>query len=402
MTTAEQSAFAEIPPTILPLELNDRDITPTYNRIASITPEALAGFVELRENGPSDDLLYMLYHTKYDGRSLEDWHQSQGHFEGDPAALAYRAGQLYGVQMYERKYAETHDDKLAPHTLVETDAYEKAVEVLAASYAPAPPESLASRWRQECDRERAYLGAGQDLAHLSSLLAPRLRDYLQDAQAPEAFYTGLLDASIFLRTYIYLKDTGFEPQRYFALSDDLPVKGYALPGVDMAGVAVLYNHSYPDQKFDIVVPHGRLKSIEDAWAHTPYQWRIVVDGEALGRGMSLAEVPAYHVFVATSLDLVAAHIERKQTVLLALPAQTERSGYEMAADIVGGLKANPDTFPPEVPIATFTEQVSTQLGECLSVVPDSPNARVANETAFVLGLLNTYFMPRQTEAETAA
>jgi hypothetical protein len=181
--------------------------------LAVTTADIRASIATNKDHGSPDSLTSAMY-----GAEFAAWHQEAGRLRDQPAVNVYEMGVLYGMQLYD----DLHYKKTGVVVRADDpDAYRVATATVRGSYElPLLPDGLP-RWQVEKHRDMAY--TGNDLL---SILNAGVHDHvmrqysqLYDQLPPssqlsgEAFYMGLIDASIFSNTYARFK-AGRGPQKF--------------------------------------------------------------------------------------------------------------------------------------------------------------------------------------------
>lgn len=192
-----------IPPTwesLFPLPATA--ITDVRDRLLCVTDADICSFIDVRKEGRSNDVTTALLKTGF-----AKWHIEHGDFSGNRSVLMYSAGKLYGAQMALGHYKHITGKELRAD---DPDAYDIAKYSVFESYRGIEADS---QWERDYKREQSVTG-GKTLAILNAALHDHtLRqfeamygDEIPENEALESFYTGLLDASIFIEAYARFRD----------------------------------------------------------------------------------------------------------------------------------------------------------------------------------------------------
>ena len=177
-------------------------VAQVQQRLLQVTEDDLRGFVDVRREGTADDPMTILY-----GAGFATWHQVHGDFSSDKATQTYRIGKLYGAQAALDRYVALTGDQLVAD---DADAYHVARVVVEESYKELPE---GTQWERDYLREKKYTG-GNIFAVLNAVLHDRTMEQyagvyegtIPEDEALESFYTGLVDAAIFINTYASWRD----------------------------------------------------------------------------------------------------------------------------------------------------------------------------------------------------
>ncbi|MFZ1484101.1 MAG: hypothetical protein WAS36_03755 [Candidatus Saccharimonadales bacterium] len=186
---------------LFPLPANT--ITEVRNRLLRVTDDDINSFVGVRRDGRPDDVTTTLLNTGF-----AQWHIEHGDFSGERSVLMYSAGKLYGAQMALERYSQITGQPLLAD---DGDAYEVAKFSVYESYRGL---EAPTQWEQDFKREQRVTG-GKTLAILNAALHDHTLkqfeamygDAIPEEEALETFYTGLLDASIFMQAYALYRDS---------------------------------------------------------------------------------------------------------------------------------------------------------------------------------------------------
>jgi len=238
---------------LFPIGLDE--IMPARDRLLKLQTDDLRSFVAVRREGAPQDPVTVLYHAGF-----AQWHQERGDFASEQAVNMYRAGKLYGATLALDRYrAKTGKELVAD----DADAYAAAKSVVLHSYdepgleeagrradrtrgayigsvnagrfymiSPLRPDTADASgasdaprpanwlWRADCQREQRYLH-GKMLALLNAGLHDHTLEQYNEVysgtipkdEALESFYTGLVDAAIFITTYASYRDDNRLPEK---------------------------------------------------------------------------------------------------------------------------------------------------------------------------------------------
>lgn len=395
-----------MPPSMQP---NDKDVTAVFNRLLRMTGDDIEGIVEVRRSGRADDMFTILRDVSIEGRSLSDWHGAMGHFDAPRSKLFYEAGQLWGAQIYDRLYQRINQRRLYPDNDEAGNAYTVATGTLQHSYAMAKRYgSEYGRWAEERYREHQYLGDGARIAQLNGLLFGRIKEHYQSTygndilpqiESPKSFYTGMLDASIFLNAYIGWKDYGAAPQQRDGAAE-LQRLPYSISRVDMNRVRDLLSEEYPIDPKAILLktPESDISSAADLWPRASnYQWHVLYDksGVAVNAQGKITHPVFYHTLARTIPFQTGVNtFEQRHDIMLALPIELTSADFadEMVAQIMehmGFVELAEEEHRNRVEAIIRSNLIHSLLGH------DN-----ADEFAVVLSKLNAAFSRRQLTANT--
>lgn len=209
LTPPPAEALPEKSEQLFPIGLDQ--ILPIRNRLLTLNSEDLWSFVEVRRDGRSNDPVTIMY-----GSGFAAWHQERGDFGDETSAQElrmYRAGKLYGAQIALDRYRELHGGQ--PLRADDPIAYAAAQHRVLHSYEDVGD---VTQWERDYQREQRHMH-GNMLALLNAGLHDHtLRMYSQmyggeipKDESLESFYTGLVDAGIFINTYASMRDTNERP-----------------------------------------------------------------------------------------------------------------------------------------------------------------------------------------------
>lgn len=186
-------------------------ILAVQRRLMQVSDADVRSFVAIRrEGGRANDPTTIMY-----GAGLATWHIEHGDFSSDQAVHMYRTGKLYGAQMALDRYKQLTGAELRADDDV---AYVAAKSTVLDSYRQIDE---ASQWKKDFLREQRYTGANS-LAVLNALLHDHTMNQfwqvyggnIPASEALESFYTGLLDAAIFINTYAAIRDHNHMPPKF--------------------------------------------------------------------------------------------------------------------------------------------------------------------------------------------
>ena len=262
LTPPSPEALPERHESLFPIGLEE--ILPIRNRLLKLTPDDIRSFVDVRRDGRSNDPVTIIY-----GSGFAEWHQERGDFASEQALRMYRGGKLYGAQIALDRYKHLHDGQ--PLVADDPIAYAAAKHRVRTSY-----EDLGdvTQWEADFQREQRHLHGGMLALLNAGLHDHTLRLYHQmyrgtvpKTEALESFYTGLIDASIFINTYASLRDTGQLPplaeKTDREWGRDLPdIYFAAQAAVDQAhGVRLAFELESRDSDFSDLVDRMRIRDL---------------------------------------------------------------------------------------------------------------------------------------------
>lgn len=366
---------------------SDQYITEVFNRLLELDVGQLRDFVEARAHGPANDLMLMLLQTRLGGERLTDWHARQGHFKGEQTELAYRTGIMYAVQLHEHLYDVLRAGRLTPTGEDATDAYDVASSVLLHSYDQTAVAGL-SAWTREINREHYYCAGQDNFCQLSSLSSERLNAQMHDEHADQAFYTGLLDATIFLGAYIRWKDDGLPPERRNFYHDEYIT--YASNDVSAAEVTRLLADYLPSpEQFVLHTPDKYIRSVDAELPHPYHEWLLIDAAPDRGADADGNPTWGYHLLVRTYPYQVSPHVyEWHRSIVLVAPVGSEPGyGLNAAEKIIHDMEILPETDTSARNCAIQAVQSAMAFAEAGGQLPD--------QMALCLGIVGRYFRRRQ-------
>lgn len=393
MTYNEHIPSSEVPDPLRAIEMDllrpgDADVTDVFNRLLIMNPERMRGIIDIRRAGRANDMYVILHGARIDGSSLTEWHIEQEHFASTAAQLHYAAGKIWGTQVYTELYKRVHHRRLQPDTSDSVDAYRVAQATLAHSYEDLADIGL-SRWSQEHYRERQFLGT-RHLAQVNTLLYEKLqrayrKEPIVEGELPEAFYTGMVDASIFMNAYIRWKDYGAAPLKKQRMGywGQFP---YAPGGLDVQHATSIVTST---QQLDhlptrLEAPLRPITSVADFYPKPgPYRWARV---DSTMRQLPYS--PDDRQYAGAAQTSYAAHVLTRS-----IPQQTNVDQFRWEHDFLAVMPA-PDHHPRLSVDDLTTQTIETVL--CQGELRDATIQRVRN----VIGKI--IVMSRQQELDATA